>query len=202
MLLYWIMNEWHRIRTLITTWLDEEVRSLWLRTSHIVLAQSFSNPLVRSDLPHLLPLRHEKNLLLHPWPVPEKVLSTVECLGMERDEGIIFAAVASLAITVVPDQQQRESNSLPSFGGRGVTFLPKSLQWLSANYNSSDDIPALAALLLILRSKPNQSTVHTAMPIFHAFPPQRHSQCLWCLLALPAVTQLRPPEFLPTLQHQ
>lgn len=128
MLLCWIMNEWHRIRTLITTWLDGEVRSLWLRTSHTVLAQSFSNPLVRSDLPHLLPLRHEKNLLLHPWLVPEKVLSTVECLGMERDEGIIFAAVASLAITVVPDRSKRTSSI-----GRataclhlegGVTFLP------------------------------------------------------------------------------
>lgn len=104
------MNEWRRIRTLIITWLDGEVRFLWLRTSHIVLAQSFSNPLVRSDLPHLLPLKHEKKLLLHPWPVPEKALSTGECLGMERDEGINFAAVASLAITVVPERSKGTSS--------------------------------------------------------------------------------------------
>lgn len=183
MLLCWIMNEWHRIRTLIITWLNGEVRSLWLRTSHIVLAQSFSNPLVRSNLPP--PIASEAWEEPASPPLASARESSVHSgvFGDGEGQGHHFCSCGFLGSNSGSrqkqgNQQHQESISLPSFGGRGVTFLSKSLQWLSANYNSSDDIPALTALLLSLRSKPNQSTVHTTMPIYPAFPPLRHSQCL------------------------
>lgn len=158
MLLCWIVNEWHPIETLIIMWLDAEVRSLWLRTSHIVLAQCFSNPHVKLDLPHLLPLKHEKSLAIAqtrislPLPLPggrKKALSTVECLGT----GFCGSDTVS---------RSRVTNS--SFKERSVTFRSKSLQWLSAKDSSSDDFPAFDCLasLSLLKAKPAHSSHHYA----------------------------------------
>lgn len=182
---------------------------------------SFSNHHLRLDLP----LNQEESLLLHSWPryskgslssfCPgdgKKALCTAECLGTESGCHLCnsdFCSRNSGSRSRETSNNFREDNSLLSFGEEGVIFLPQSLQWLSC-FNlkarttvswSSDDSPALSALIPIPYSKQNRCTVHTAVPKY-PITGLCHSRGLPCLLAWLPVAQPLPSKIVSTLQSQ